>query len=278
MITLNGIEISPTIFPDGTSQVWKLGDLIRPNQNAVKWDFESEDELFHLQQLKILIDETANSFNNQLHIPYLPYARQDKEVTDATTFALRAFSRVLNSMHWNIIGAFDIHSSEATRLIDQLVNIPPDLSFVRDYDFVIFPDQGAAYRYTQLVLTALELDTSRIIVGDKTRDQKTGYITSYNIDVDKIKGKKVIVVDDLCDGGKTFEILGEELIEAKYVTLYVSHGLFSKGLTKLLSIYDKIITTDTCQGAHEWKAIIQDDCLIVKPHLKPLGLFFESGD
>ncbi len=272
MITLNGTEISPTIFPDGTSQVWKLGDLIRRDRNSVKWDFENEAELFHLFQLSMLLRISEKGcFDNQLHIPYLPYARQDKNTTDTTTFAIRTFARILNQMHWNMISAFDIHSGEATRLIDLLVNIPPNLSFVEDYDFVIFPDMGACVRYEPIVLPYLGLDKSRIIVGEKTRDQETGYITSYNIDASQIAGKNVIVVDDLADGCKTFEILGEELLIAKQANLYVSHGLFSKGLSGLVSRYHTIITTDSReQHTPANQPYIDSGKLHIRPHLKTI--------
>ena len=40
------------------------------------------------------------------------------------------------------------------------------------------------------------------------------------------------MVDDLCDGGATFILLAKELLSkgAKEVHLFVSHGIFSRGL------------------------------------------------
>jgi len=268
MIKLNGHVVTPTIFPDGTSQVWKIGEHISPVTNHVEWWFESEAELIYLQQLIMLIkgggfsvmtEYDYSPIRNELHIPYMPYARQDKRVNDVETFALRSIGNILTNQHWEKITAFDIHSKVAESYVWNLENIEPDLSFTSDYDYVIFPDAGAKTRYEHLV-------TSEIICGDKVRDQETGYITSYQIDAEKVAGKRVIVVDDLCDGGMTFEILGKELVEAKEKVLYVSHGLFSKGLKRLNKIYDNIITTDTiCTKQNKaWAGWIDSKLTVIK--------------
>ena len=80
----------------------------------------------------------------------------------------------------------------------------------------------------------------------KTRDPLTGYITDLSLDQEiDIQGCVVIIVDDLCDGGMTFKLTAEALLKkgAKKVHLYVSHGIFSKGLETLReSGIDRIFT------------------------------------
>jgi hypothetical protein len=45
MIKIDGFEIKPTIFPDGTSQVWKIPDeLFNKSGLTIDWRFEREDE------------------------------------------------------------------------------------------------------------------------------------------------------------------------------------------------------------------------------------------
>lgn len=68
------------------------------------------------------------------------------------------------------------------------------------------------------------------IHGEKVRDQSTGRITSYEV-VGNPKGKRVLIVDDICDGGATFITLAKALLGqgATEVHLFVSHGIFSKG-------------------------------------------------
>ena len=86
MINVNGIILNITTFSDKTTQVWKLTNL--KNSLHVVWDFENESEIIHLAQLKDLADASGIDFSTLL-ISYLPYARQDKEVSNETTFALR---------------------------------------------------------------------------------------------------------------------------------------------------------------------------------------------
>lgn len=85
MIYLNDLPLEVTTFPDGTSQVWKITDFILKNKSVnVTWEFTSEAEFMHLAQLKDLLD--YYSVKARLHITYLPYARQDKPISNTTTF------------------------------------------------------------------------------------------------------------------------------------------------------------------------------------------------
>lgn len=240
MITLNGKEVLPTRFPDRTTQVWKLDNIYGVSRNVVTWWFEQEAELIHLGQLERLLPQ-----NGVLYIPYLPYARQDKKANNQSTFALSVFAQFLNTMYWQQVYVFDPHSDEASNAIENMIAIPPDLSFVNKYKTVIFPDAGAAKRYKLAVLAA-GFD-GRIIIGNKVRDQATGYITSYEVDREPMG--QCVVIDDLCDGGATFNILAKSLgIGRERLTLYVSHGIFSSGLRTLKENYRKIITTRSFYG------------------------------
>ena len=56
----------------------------------------------------------------------------------------------------------------------------------------------------------------------------------------------MLIVDDICDGGKTFELLAEQLYSngAEEVNLFVTHGLFTKGLRPLKNAGIKRIFTN----------------------------------
>ena len=47
------IELNPTVFPDGTSQVWKIEGVLDYNL-IVYWYYEKEVELLHLMQLGLI--------------------------------------------------------------------------------------------------------------------------------------------------------------------------------------------------------------------------------
>lgn len=232
MIAANKIKIEPTIFSDGTSQVWKLPDeLVNAWEVNVIWHFESEGEIMHLLSLRRLLYDCPMS----LHMPFLPYARQDKKVSNTSTFNLEVFADLLNGMRLSEVTAVDTHNTKAARrLIKNFRNVEPkkfhdDVLNQVDPDYIVFPDKGANDRYN--------FYPRNVIVMNKERDAITGNILSIDTPtLCKVKGT-VLIVDDLCDGGATFIACASALRKVNPdidIHLAVTHGLFSKGLTPLL--------------------------------------------
>ena len=62
-----------------------------------------------------------------------------------------------------------------------------------------------------------------------------------------VEGKNCLIVDDICDGGRTFTDLAKKLNDkgAKELYLFVSHGIFSKGYDELLGHFNVIGTTNS---------------------------------
>lgn len=243
MILLNGQPLPVTIFPDNTSQVWKIPQNFITSEDEVwiDWKFSSEAEIMHLAQLSHLLSHV--SISKYLRIHYLPYGRQDKEVSNDATFALRTFAKILNDMNFDCVEIVDPHSSVATDLIRNSVAIQStELSRIWNeggYDLVCYPDKGANSKYSKLY------DWPHVF-GNKTRDQATGNITGYELYGD-VYGKNVLIVDDICDGGATFKILTKDLLAngAKSVALFVTHGIFSKGTRTLFdSGIARVFTAD----------------------------------
>lgn len=233
MIKLNGYKVPYTLFPDNTSQVWGIPEKAFESESyEIEWDFFHEMEFIHLAQLKDLIDKRNVYKDVNLYVPYLPFARQDKDVLNDRTFALHTFAKLINGLGFNKITSLDTHSNVAENLITYFENLSPkehiEFSFKESCSEVIaVPDAGAYTRYGSMV------DYSSII-GNKVRNQKTGHIEEYTFEGNP-KGKKVLIVDDICDGGMTFRLLSKSLLDAgaKEVNLYVTHGIFSKGLKVL---------------------------------------------
>lgn len=229
MIYLNGTPITPTIFPDKTSQVWKLPDGLVAQQNVVQWDFEHEAEVMHLVQLRELLPH----FGAVLDLPYLPYARQDKPVSNAATFALTPFLKLLRSLDFKEVVVFDPHNPGMLReLLPEAVIVEPiteihNAAVSCGAEVIVFPDEGAMRRYKPIV-------SGPVRSASKVRDQATGNIVGLELHGD-VRGLRTLIVDDLCDGGMTFIKLAEKLFASGAVTvdLYVSHGLFTKGVQVL---------------------------------------------
>lgn len=245
MIKLNGFEIKPTMFPDKTSQVWKIPpEYYEMNCYSIEWGFESEAELIYLAQLSLLLQSIPgwdDAFVD-LTILYLPYGRQDKAVSNNNTFALHAFAKILNSLNFKQVTIIDPHSqvaldiienSEAIYPIDIVKNIFDDL----ESDVLAYPDKGAVSKYKNIY-------KQDYVYGEKVRDQSSGLILSYEL-VGEVKDKSILICDDIADGGATFVFLAEALLKAgaKEVNLFVTHGIFSRGLRLLHEVGIKRIFT-----------------------------------
>lgn len=227
MIKLNGIVITPTIFPDKTSQIWKIPeDLLSATEYKVVWEFENEAELIHVCQLGELL-----GYNADLYLPFLPYGRQDKEVGNDKTFALNTFIAIVD-MFFNKVSTLDAHSTDLFPVYWKSI-APVNAICVAITetccDAVCFPDKGAKKRYSDISLRQITLD--------KDRNQETGEILGLKVAENElfIKHARVLVVDDLCDGGRTFTEAAKLLYEkgAREVHLYTTHGIYSKGLEPL---------------------------------------------
>ena len=248
MISINGEKVNPTLFPDQTSQVWNVSGLNSLTASVV-WEYECEREFLHLAQLKTLLD--AKDIKATLHMTYLPYGRQDKPVNNESTFALVTFAKLINDLKFEAVFAIDPHSDVAKELIKNFTPIIPvnyiDMAaFYTGADIFCYPDKGALKKYGNYTAKSF-------VYGEKVRNQQTGKIESMKL-VGNVKDKTVLIVDDICDAGGTFCGMAKLLYDAgaKEVNLYVTHGIFSKGLKPLREAkIERIFTKDGEVGEYQ---------------------------
>lgn len=204
----------------------------------------------------------ANGYSDlRLDIRYLLGARMDRAISWAEPFTLSVVARLINGCGFSRVRVLDAHSEVATRLIRNSSNVLPtkiveSVYTTVGYDTVIVtPDKGAKPR-----VQALFKDWSyRYCNMEKIRAVVTGNLGGFafsdNESTKNVDGAECLIVDDICDGGATFKGQAKllRLAGAKKVSLFVTHGIFSKGLP--LEGIDRIYTTDSyCEGpAYEFK-------------------------
>jgi ribose-phosphate pyrophosphokinase len=79
---------------------------------------------------------------------------------------------------------------------------------------------------------------------------------------DDLTGQCAIISDDICDGGYTFIKIAEQLKAkgAERIVLFVTHGIFSKGLEVFDGLVDEVITTNSLpQQTNEKLRVINFD-------------------
>lgn len=204
-----------------------------------------------IMPLALIVDAIRRSIKDPiitLHMPYLPYARQDRVMNHGEALAIKVFTDLLNSLKLYSVKIDDCHSDVGTALINNVINNTyldqPHL--LGNFDALVAPDAGALKKTFKHAKT---LGISEVIRADKTRDVQTGAITGTEV-YGNVQGKSVLIIDDICDGGRTFIELGKVLKAngAKRVTLYVTHGIFSHGKR----VFDGII--DETYAKWDWTA------------------------
>ena len=223
----NTVEITPTMFPDGT----KLIKFNPTEYGAYKitWLYDRDDELFQLIALtKHLKEFSAKVF---LNLPYIPNARMDRVKNTDEVFTLKHFASVINWLGFETVRVSNPHSTVSEALFDRVwVDfdcVAEDVKKIVEtatngIDVLYFPDEGACKRYSDL-LAFLKLP---VAFGIKKRDWKTGKILGIDIaGYDDLKGKNILMVDDICSYGGTFYYSALRLKElgANEISCYVTH-------------------------------------------------------
>lgn len=253
MIKLNGYVVEQNRFPDGTLALKEINeDLISDNfANWIDWMYDGDEEMFTIMSLVDLIRRNSQG-RVYLKMPYLPNARMDRIKTDTENFALKVFANWINGLGFDRIFVENVHSNVSNALVNNIVDSLPDddiKTITKDYDFdvIFFPDEGACKRYKDMdVIKELGLP---IAFGIKNRDWKTGEILNLDVMGADVKGKKVLIIDDICSKGFTFYYSGMKLRElgASDVRLYVTHCEDTIRGGKILNtdVVSKVYTTDS---------------------------------
>jgi len=237
-------------YPAGELQVRIYSDYLRPMCAASSVTIVANIRDGQVMELALLADAVHNIVKGlapiNLVLPYLPYARADRRFTSGDCNGLRTFGAVIDGMGFTNVFTLDAHSSMARRAIANLVDIYPGkliAKAIKDIGakdlVVLLPDKGAEARYTDLGV--------KVAYCEKHREAKSGKLSGFTVpDIDE---GKVLIVDDICDGGGTFLGIAEELRRQRGfhgdLYLYVTHGIFSKGLGELSETFLRIYTSDS---------------------------------
>jgi ribose-phosphate pyrophosphokinase len=198
----------------------------------------------------------------ELVIPYLPYARQDRVCLMGEAQYINLSLRLITQAAQGIfkrITVFDVHNKDSLK--DSIVTShnplhPNVLQYMtvsngvaklpmNEIPLPVSPDSGAGAR-TSYIASQL-WDRERFLPFYKKRGED-GSVTYSPPDMGSQNRHKwfsldvsLLIVDDICDGGRTFMSLAGVLpaVTCKKI-LYVTHGIFSYGVDDLLKHYDEI--------------------------------------
>lgn len=226
MISLNFQELAQERFPDGTLHL-KTPAINPASDVYITWNYENDAELFTV----ICLAKKYATSKKILVMPYLPHARMDRiKNADTEVFTLKYFCETINDLKFDRIVITDAHSNVGPALLNNCENLDiqeelnyaiSDIKCTSGDDNVVlfFPDEGSMKRYSGYSPLPYGF-------GIKQRDWETGRIKGLKIqsDVD-LRGKDVLIVDDICSYGGTFAHAAKALREAgvNKIYLYVTH-------------------------------------------------------
>lgn len=185
----------------------------------------------------------------QLVIPWLMGARYDRIMKPGDSFDLQVVANVINSLGFDQVHLFDVHSDVATlliknskshtnqKLLEYLTSQNPNKMLT-----LICPDAGAAKKLDHIMRF---VPVKQVVHCVKKRDLSTGKISLKVLEPELADGEDCVIVDDICDGGATFLAISEQIPLARKRMLVVSHGIFSKGFMELYDAFNTIITSDS---------------------------------
>jgi ribose-phosphate pyrophosphokinase len=245
------VEYSQFIFPGGEVSV-RIKDASKYFHpiNTIEANLQSPTEIVELLMLTDAVKRIYPRSKVNLQMPYVPYARQDRVSVRGEALSIKVMADLINSQNYADVEIWDPHSDVTSALINNLTiveqhEIAKNIVSIPN-TILVAPDAGAAKKIYKLAA----ITGSEVVVASKVRDPVTGNITGTEIDLSKVSTKgtfvpsdaRFLIVDDICDGGRTFTELAKVIRHksSKPIDLYVTHGIFSKGLNVFNGLIDKI--------------------------------------
>ncbi|MDF7758439.1 ribose-phosphate diphosphokinase [Kosakonia cowanii] len=249
------VEIEHGVFPDGavwlkvTGELPTFAQLMRIRVAAMR----DMNDFMLLAQLVDAVRHVTDVAVSHLQLAWLPWARQDRHMVAGDSFALKVFANQLNTLNFDKVFILDPHSDAAAAAINNCVAIPQETCLLQSETLrraiaqgelmLVAPDAGALKKIHNV---AKATGAENYAILTKERDVASGNLTGFALVAGEVAGKDLLIVDDLCDAGGTFIGSAQVLREAgaRSVSLYVTHGIFSKGVDNLLNNgIDAIYTT-----------------------------------
>lgn len=251
---INGEQLAEeSIFPGGEVHIRLPDFIVNTPMFTVKVTITDSSKLMQLLLVKEALDNYFPNAEKHLEMLYLPYARQDRRCREGEAFSLKVFVDIINTLKFDTIRIADVHSYAALDVFKSKVQhvTVKDIFFKVSRKFntnnllIVAPDQGAISRATDIA----DLLFVDLFIAKKTRlGNKVVYQDFTNSEALSIQGRNLLIIDDICDGGATFIALVEKLRKGnpRSISLYVTHGIFSRGITPLLDAgITKIYTTNS---------------------------------
>lgn len=241
---IKNIDFKKIEYPNGETgiEVLNFG-------SSIKFIYQTNQDIIDLMMIADILGDYCHQI--RLDVKYFPYSRMDRIEKPGQCFSLKWFCDIVNNMGFKQIYVTDPHSPVSKDLLNNYSCMPGVFcdhlleSFKKH--ILVCPDLGCRIKFSTLNNSTLS-EKRDIIYCEKKRDFDTGEIleTIAHINDKVLVGKDLLILDDICDGGRTFIEIAKLLKphNPRSITLAVSHGFFTKGLDVFDGFIDNVYCLD----------------------------------
>lgn len=217
-------------FPDGEIGV-RILESVRGQDVFVMQSIAGHPN-FYLMELLILMDaiKRASARSITVVLPYFGYARQDRRGTLREPITAKLVADLLQQAGASRVVTMDLHTEQ----IQGFFNIPVDNVYARpalveavekldlEHFVVVTPDIGSI-KLARTYAASLKVD---LAIVDKRRVSAQEVEAASRV-IGDVKGKDVLLVDDIVSTGETLKMASEACRRAGAKNVYaaVTHGL-----------------------------------------------------
>jgi ribose-phosphate pyrophosphokinase len=254
-IKANFVKSEIRVFPDGESKITLIGKLSKKKSIVVQSIYPPVDTNL-VQALSLITKAKENSSEVIAVIPYMGYARQDREFLPGEIVTMNVLGKLFKSAGASKIIIVDIHSLIGLKYFTiktKNVTAIPDLAeyfkkLSLKNPLVVSPDQGGKERAKEF---AKELNSDYIAL-EKTRDRKTGKVKIKTGNLAEVQNRDLILVDDMISTGGSIIKATQFLKKQKCKRIYVActHALLMNDAENKIKKagVTSIISTNTIPG------------------------------
>jgi len=245
------VEAKTRVFPDGESKI-TFGHIPKNSIVLVVQSTYPPVDTNLLQALSIISQVRKVSSKIYAIIPYMGYARQDRQFLSGEVVTMSIIARMIQAAGAKKVVVVDIHSKTALnhfKIPKENVSAIPELAkyfkkMKLKNALVVSPDMGGSLRAKKFA-SLLNID---FITLKKSRNRNTGKVQIHSSKAD-VRGKDLILVDDIISTGGSIIKAAQFLKRQKCKRLFVActHGLFVEDAEKKIKKagVSQIISTNT---------------------------------
>ena len=253
-VKANLVKSEVRVFPDGESKITLKGNVSKRKSIVVQSIYPPVDTNL-IQALSLISKAKENSSEVVVVIPYMGYARQDREFLPGEIVSMKVLAKLFKGAGASKLIVIDIHSLIGLKYFtikSKNVSAVPDLAryfkkMSLKNPLIVSPDQGGKERAKEF---AKEMGIEFIAL-QKKRDRKTGKVQIKTKQADVI-GRDLILVDDMISTGGSIVNATKFLKKEKCKRVFVActHALLMNDAEKKIkkSGVTKIVSANTIPG------------------------------